>query len=61
MSTTWKQDMDALYEATIKNWENTGKVRKASGVSGSINLSGPGEPAASNVGEGNKNKATCSL
>ena len=36
--TGWKQEMDALYERTRKNWENTGKAKKAKGVSGIISL-----------------------
>ena len=36
--TGWKQEMDALYERTRKNWENTGKAKKANGVGDTISL-----------------------
>ena len=39
IKTGWKEEMDELMKRTRKNWENTGKAKKASGVTGSICLS----------------------
>ena len=36
--TNWKKEMETLMERTRKNWKNTGKVKKAGGVTGSICL-----------------------
>jgi len=38
IDTGWKKEMDALMVRTSKNWRNTGKNKKASGLSGSLNL-----------------------
>ena len=38
IDTGWKKEMDALVKATSKNWWATGKNKKASGLSGSLNL-----------------------
>ena len=38
VKTGWEKDMEALIERTRKNWKNTGKVKKSSGVTGSVCL-----------------------
>jgi hypothetical protein len=38
VDTGWKKEMDALVKRTSKNWENTGKNKKSSGLSASLNL-----------------------
>ena len=38
VKTGWIKEMEALMERTRKNWKNTGKVKKASGVTGSVCL-----------------------
>tara|TARA_R110002020_G_scaffold218533_1_gene426422 strand:+ start:3153 stop:3296 length:144 start_codon:yes stop_codon:yes gene_type:complete len=37
-NTGWKKEMDALMKSTQKNWNNPRPVRKASGISASLNL-----------------------
>jgi len=38
IDTGWKKEMDALMKTTSKNWLNTGKSKKTSGISASLNL-----------------------
>jgi hypothetical protein len=37
-NTGWKKEMDALMKATSKNWKNTGKSKKANGLSAMVDL-----------------------
>ena len=37
-NTGWKEEMDKLCKASLKNWKNTGKNKKACGISASLNL-----------------------
>ena len=38
MYKTWKDEMDALYTRTHKNWWNTGNRKCATAVTGSLSL-----------------------
>ena len=38
MYKTWKDEMDALYKRTHKNWWSTGNRQCATGVTGSLSL-----------------------
>ena len=42
VKTGWEKDMEALMERTRKNWKKTGKVKKSSGVTGSVCLGNKG-------------------
>ena len=40
VKTGWKKEMDALYKKTTKNWQKTGKAKKALGTNCKVNLKG---------------------